>query len=95
MNNEYQAIYDAISLQAQGLSFAIECVRNDYQYAAARAHDPHVLMRPKIFKDGNEWCALYGDNLQDGVAGFGKSPALAMQDFDKNWNAQEATNEQN
>jgi len=20
------------------------------------------------------WCALYGDNLQDGVVGFGESP---------------------
>lgn len=32
-----------------------------------------------------EGCALYGDNLQDGVAGFGDSPALAMSDFDKSW----------
>jgi hypothetical protein len=31
------------------------------------------------------WCALYGENIQDGVAGFGKSPSLAMIDFDANW----------
>jgi hypothetical protein len=30
---------------------------------------------------------LYGDNLQDGVGGFGDSPAEAMADFDKNWHA--------
>ena len=42
-------------------------------------------MRPKISIDGNQWCVLYGDNLQDGVAGFGNSPAEAMNDFDKNW----------
>jgi hypothetical protein len=35
--------------------------------------------------DGNQWCALYGDNLQDGVCGFGDSPAAAMQDFDMAW----------
>lgn len=46
---------------------------------------PHVLMRPTLSLDGNKWCALYGDNLQDGVAGFGDSPELAMQDFDSNW----------
>lgn len=48
---------------------------------------PHVLMRPTISIDGNKWCALYGENLQDGVAGFGDTPAEAMADFDKAWNA--------
>jgi hypothetical protein len=46
---------------------------------------PHVTMRPKLFIDGNQWCALYGENLQDGVAGFGDSPAKACSDFDDNW----------
>lgn len=46
---------------------------------------PSVLYRPTISIDGNQWCALYGENLQDGVAGFGDSPALAMEDFDANW----------
>jgi hypothetical protein len=35
--------------------------------------------------DGNMWCVLYGDNLQEGIAGFGDSVALAMEDFDVNW----------
>jgi hypothetical protein len=46
---------------------------------------PHVLMRPVISIDGNMWCVLYGDNLQDGVAGFGDTPEAACADFDKNW----------
>ena len=49
---------------------------------------PHVLMRPAIYPDGNQWCALYGINLQEGVAGFGDTPALACADFDKNWSSQ-------
>lgn len=48
---------------------------------------PCVLFKPAISVDGNQWCALYGDNLQDGVAGFGDSPADAMADFDRNWKA--------
>lgn len=32
--------------------------------------------------------ALFGENLQDGVAGFGKSPAGAFADFDKSWSSQ-------
>lgn len=46
---------------------------------------PFMLLRPRIYIDGNMWCALYGDNLQDGVAGFGETPDLASRDFDRNW----------
>ncbi len=38
-------------------------------------------LNPKLSKDGNQWCYLYGDNLQEGVAGFGETPYLAMKDF--------------
>ncbi len=48
---------------------------------------PSAIYRPSLHIDGNQWCALYGDNLQDGVAGFGDSPAAAMWDFDKAWAA--------
>jgi len=34
-------------------------------------------------KDGNQWCYLYGDNLQEGIAGFGDSIYDAMIDFYK------------
>ena len=46
---------------------------------------PHVLMRPRVFPDGNMWCALYGEDLQEGVAGFGKTPAMACHAFDHMW----------
>lgn len=55
------------------------------QISAEKQGKPHTLMRPKIYLDGDHWCALYGENLQDGVAGFGESPEKAMEDFDKNW----------
>lgn len=35
----------------------------------------------KPFKDGNQWCFLYGENLQEGIAGFGDSIADAAWDF--------------
>jgi hypothetical protein len=44
-----------------------------------------MMLKPRLSIDGNQWCALYGDNLQDGVAGFGDSPDKAYWDFDKNW----------
>jgi hypothetical protein len=80
----HEAIYDA-ALKAFDIS-----------HIKARAHEaiggiswqwqrPSVLMRPRIFIDGNQWCALYGENLQDGVAGFGDSPDAAMCAFDAEW----------
>lgn len=44
-----------------------------------------VMFRPTLTVDGNQFCALYGDNLHDGCAGFGDTPAKAMEDFDNNW----------
>lgn len=35
----------------------------------------------KLYKDGNAWCALAGENIQDGVCGFGESPLAALCDF--------------
>lgn len=52
---------------------------------ALDAAAPSVVRRPRVFIDGDQWCALYGENIQDGVAGFGGTPNEAMRDFDKNW----------
>ena len=46
---------------------------------------PFMLLRPAMFPDGNKWCALYGSNLQEGVAGFGDTPAQAATQFDIEW----------
>ena len=49
---------------------------------------PFRLMKTSIFLEGDKWCVLYGDNLQDGVAGFGDSPELASRAFDEAWYAE-------
>lgn len=46
---------------------------------------PHVLMRPKIYQDGDMWCALYGDDIQSGVVAFGKTPHQAAINWDLAW----------
>lgn len=51
---------------------------------------PSVLYRPTISLDGNCYCALYGEDLMAGCAGFGETMAEAMADFDKNWTQQKA-----
>lgn len=46
---------------------------------------PFVLYKPRLFPDGNQWCALLGEDLQSGVVGFGDSPNDASNAFDKAW----------
>jgi hypothetical protein len=100
--DSYQPIYDAVrsrisscdperiirdAVSGLDASNAIYLVQSAFQEAAWAAASPSAIYRPQLSIDGNKWCALYGANLMEGVAGFGDSPALAMADFDKNWNA--------
>jgi hypothetical protein len=32
----------------------------------------------KLNKDGDEWCALIGENIQEGICAFGKTPIDAL-----------------
>lgn len=102
MSDTYQAVYDAVRSRLGNCdvgsaveSVMRECGFGNYAEAAGRAiqesascyNDPSAIYRPKLSIDGNQWCALYGDDLQSGVAGFGDSVYLAMCDFNKNWYA--------
>ena len=63
----------------------------EIQEAATRANtaiesgSPFAIYRPKLFRDGDQWCALYGENIQEGVVGFGSSPLWAADAFNKAW----------
>jgi hypothetical protein len=100
--DSYQAIYDAVRSKISGgsISDAVESavrsseigwhaqqIAETIKAAVSLYEEPSVLYRPSLSVDGNQWCALYGENLQSGVAGFGDSPYLAMVNFNKNWYA--------
>jgi hypothetical protein len=71
----------------------LEWIRHARQMEALGAQEnadrermrPFYLLRPRVYPDGNQWCALYGDNLQEGVCGFGDTPAKAAEAFDVEW----------
>ena len=96
----YQPIYDAVrskisngdigaavetAVRDANLSHYVAMIAENFRCAAAEQERPCVLFRPSVGRDGNQWCALYGDDLMHGVAGFGDTPAEAMHDFDKSW----------
>ena len=98
--DSYQPIYDAVrskisngdignavgqAIQRADIGFQFQRALQGIEAAGYDMSRPSVLFRPKLSKDGNQWCALYGENLQDGCVGFGDSPEKAMLEFDKAW----------
>ena len=78
---------DDSNMAANAICHAVSMIKASWSEVAYEQARPSVLFKPKIYRDGNQWCALLGDDLQSGVCGFGDSPAKAMWDFDSNWNA--------
>jgi hypothetical protein len=35
----------------------------------------------RLFRDGDQWCALRGGDLQEGVSGFGLTPEAALMEL--------------
>ena len=104
--DSYQAVYDAVRSKISGcnvgeivreaaerafdVSNILPHLQQEIYSVSYSIQRPHVLMRPSVYPDGNKWCVLYGDDLQNGVAGFGDTPEKAMADFDNNWTQQKA-----
>ena len=61
MNN----LTEQIAVEVQSTLYTMGQTFREALYDYAR---PHVQMRPQISLDGDKWCALYGENLQEGVA---------------------------
>ena len=98
--SDYQAVYDAVRsrfhmpdlshiIQQQfDISHQVAMIQQAFQNVAYEMERPSVVFKPTLYPDGDMWCALYGEDLQSGCAGFGETPAKAMYDFDRNWNNQ-------
>ena len=78
------AQWNAAQMAAMAAEAALQ-VENKRMETEEERQRPFITMRPKMRPDGNQWCALYGDDLQGGVAGFGDTPDAASRDLDKNW----------
>lgn len=79
------AVQEGMRSSGWDISHAVAMAGEMLRITIANYATPSAVYRPRLSIDGNAWCAMYGDNLQDGVAGFGASPGEAMMDFDANW----------
>jgi len=65
-----------------------ECLRHECAMIEANIGIDYKLfsmLKPLLIKDGNQWCCLYGENLQVGIAGFGDTPYKAIIDWNCAW----------
>ena len=100
MSDSYQAVYDAVrsrigganisdavqaALREQNWGHYVQMAAYEWQIAAGEQQRPCVVFKPRLFKDGDQWCALLGENIQEGVTAFGKTPQEAMHNFDLAW----------
>ena len=87
-----EAVRQAISPHFEQVGYHTQVAMSEIGTAGMEQQRPSVLFRPALTLDGNKYCALFGDNLMQGCAGFGDTAAEAMDDFDKNWMKQKAPN---
>ena len=106
MADTYQAIYDAVRSKISGgdigsviervardafdISWPVDAIKQEFISAAHEMQRPFILLKPPIYPDGDMWCVLLGDDLQVGIAGFGKTPSEAAYAFDEAWRKLEA-----
>ena len=74
-NESAQNQHDAALLQQSRMSYAIQ-MEELCMFA---------LLKPKLYRDGDQWCVLYGENIQEGVVGFGDTPYSAISDWNGDW----------
>jgi hypothetical protein len=82
LNEDYEAANVRLSAAQHQQEAALSKLA---QAQEQREHALFVALKPTILQDGNQWCVLYGEDLQVGIAGFGDSPHLAVLDFNTNW----------
>jgi len=97
----YQAVYDAVRSKMSGgdigsvvrevaqrafdISHTQDILRGEFLAVAYEMQRPFILLKPPVFPDGDMWCALLGNDLQTGIAGFGETPSKAAYAFDEAW----------
>jgi len=74
---------DLSTLQKAMLDSWDKIVRGMFGRVEHAMTQPHVLLKPTLSQDGNMWCVLLGENLQEGLAGFGDTPEHACIDFNR------------
>ncbi len=63
----------------------LEHISRMYTIGEAAEMNLFLLLKPTLQQDGDQWCVLYGDDLQVGIVGFGDTPRKAIREWTKEW----------
>lgn len=86
LDQEWQhAVANSIAHAAEAAANQVHACAIDVAHQHMR---PSAVFRPELSIDGDQWCALYGRNLVEGVAGFGDTAEAAMLAFDGAWHSE-------
>jgi len=77
---DYQEM-ESSQRQYQNIQEHTQKMENGYEFHALKIAN-ELCGVPK--KDGNEWCFLWGENIQEGICGFGETIICACIDFYEN-----------
>jgi hypothetical protein len=70
---------DMTTIKVDHTTLAVETME---RYCVAHPDSPVAVRRPKLFFKSGTWIALLGDNIEDGITGFGSSVEAALRAFD-------------
>lgn len=59
-----------------------------YENRDAQVAELASMLKLIPYRDGNQWCVLWGENIQVGICGFGDTPFKALLDFNNNYTSE-------
>ena len=66
---------ERVARDAFDISYVKQLMQQEVAAVGYEWQRPSVVFRPTLSIDGTMWCALLGEDLMAGVAGFGETPA--------------------
>lgn len=88
MSNANEQIERAASAIRDEAWQASRAIQTQAEIVGIELTRPSVIFRPSIAPDGDQWSALYGPNIMEGVVAYGDTPEKAAEAFDVAWRTQ-------
>ncbi|HET8738066.1 MAG TPA: hypothetical protein VFM69_15855 [Pricia sp.] len=77
--------YEAVESSARQWHDELQHQEKMNMIVEAAEYNLFSMIKPKLYQDGNQWCCLYGENIQTGIVGFGETPHKAVMQFNCAW----------
>ena len=85
--NEHSEVYFQCSGVFNKLQASIDSIKDNEEYTCVEIIEVEESEKRKLqmTKDGDQYCVLFGDDIQKGISGFGDTPEEAIDNFCDAW----------